>query len=69
MIKKIKHWLYTRFLDVWLKETLLAENQALQKEVNDLRAEIARKDAYIDGLTVGIRAQRRIVINNGEVKK
>ena len=69
MIRKIKQWLYTRFLDVWLKETLLAENRALQKEVTDLRAELAKKEAYIEGLMTGIRNQRRIVINTGEGKK
>ena len=69
MIRKIKHWLYTRFLEVWLKETLLAENRSLREEIHNLRAELDRKDAYIDGLTTGIKAQRRIVINNGEVKK
>ena len=69
MIRKIKHWLYTRFLAVWLKETLLADNRALQREVDDLRAELEQKDAYIRGLEAGMRAQRRIVINTGEVKK
>ena len=69
MIKRIKNWLYTRFLAVWLKETLLADNRALQREVDDLRKELAQKDAYIRGLEAGMRAQRRIVINTGEVKK
>lgn len=69
MIRKIKQWLYARFLEVWLKETLLADNRALQREVDSLRAEIDQKDAYIRGLEVGIKAQRRIVINTGEGKK
>lgn len=69
MIKRIKQWLYNRFLDVWIKETLLAENRALQNQIVHLQAEIAVKDAYISGLTAGIKAQRRIVINNGEVKR
>ena len=69
MIKKIKQWLYTRFLEVWLKETLLADNRTLQKEIDRLRKELSNKDAYIAGLTAGIKAQRRIVINTTEVKK
>ena len=69
MIKKLKHWLYTRFLAVWLKESLLADNRILQREVDDLREELDRKNAYIRGLEAGMRAQRRIVINTGEVKK
>lgn len=69
MIKRIKQWLYNRFLEVWIKETLLAENRSLQNQIDQLQAEIAVKDAYISGLTAGIKAQRRIVINNGEVKR
>ena len=69
MIKKIKQWVYNHFLPMWAKETLLVDNRALQIEVNNLRAELDRKNAYIDGLTTGIKAQRRIVINTGEVKK
>lgn len=69
MIKKIKQWLYDHFLPMWAKETLLEDYRNLQKKYERLQEEIARKDAYIDGLTVGIKAQRRIVINNGEVKK
>lgn len=69
MIKKIKQWLYTRFLEVWVKETLLAENQTLQAKVKALQEEIKQKDAYIAGIETGIRAQRRIVINTGEVNR
>lgn len=69
MIKKIKHWLYTRFLAVWLKETLLADNRELQRQVDDLKAKLAQQNAYIKGLEDGIRAQRRIVINTGGEKK
>jgi hypothetical protein len=36
----------------------------LQREIIRKDAEIARLNAYIDGLEVGMRAQRRIVINN-----
>lgn len=68
-MRRLKNWLYTRFLDVWLKETLLADNQKLSREIKDLREELARKNAYISGLETGIRAQRRIIINTGEVKK
>ena len=69
MIRRIKHWLYTRFLSVWLKETLLADNRALQKRVEDLQAELGQQNAYIKGLEDGIRAQRRIIINTGGEKK
>ena len=68
-MRRLKNWLYTRFLDVWLKETLLEDNRKLSREIENLREELARKNAYISGLEAGIRAQRRIIINTGEVKK
>lgn len=69
MIRKIKQWLYTRFLEVWIKDMLLTENQSLRRKIDELQAELAEKNAYIDGLTTGIRAIRRVIINTGEVKK
>ena len=68
-MKKIKHWFFHRFLPVYLKELLLTENENLRKKIADLEKQLLERDAYIDGLQAGIRAQRRIVINAGEVKK
>lgn len=70
MIKRIKMWFFNRFLPMWAKETILADYQKLCKENERLVQDLAQKNAYIDGLQVGMRAQRRIIINNtGEVKK
>ncbi|MBQ6852385.1 MAG: hypothetical protein IJO04_05085 [Oscillospiraceae bacterium] len=69
MIRKFKKWLLEHFLPMWAKETVLADNRRLLEEVKDLRQQLERKDAYIAGLEVGIRAQRRIIINTGEGKK
>ena len=70
MIKRIKQWLYERFLPMWAKETLLADYRRLTKENEALLLQLAEKDAYIDGLQTGMKAIRRIVINTGEgVKK
>lgn len=44
------------------------ENEVLKAEIARLKAENDRLNAYLDGLEDGIRAQRRIIINNG-VKK
>ena len=68
-MRKIKNWLYTRFLPMWAKETVLADNRRLMQEVEDLRSQLDKKNAYIAGLEEGIRAQRRIIINTGEVAK
>lgn len=70
MIRKIKNWLYSRFLPMWLKESMLADYRSALKEIEDLRKELAIKNSYITGLETGIKSVRRIVINNsGEGKK
>lgn len=69
MMKRVKQWLITRFLPVWAKETLLKEYDKLLRENAALKAKIKEQEAYIDGLQVGIRNQRRIIINNGEASK
>jgi len=68
-MKKFKQWLIERFLPVYLREDLLREIARLEQEKAELREEIGRLNSYIAGLEAGIRAQRRIVINSGEVKK
>lgn len=70
MIRKIKNWLYNHFLPILVKETLLADYRQVCAENEQLRQKLAEKDAYIEGLQVGMKAFRRIVINTtGEVKK
>ena len=69
MIKKFRHWLIERFMPVYLRESLLEENRRLEEQNKELKVHIEKLNAYIDGLENGIKAQRRIVINTGEVKK
>ena len=69
-MKKIRRWLIERFLPTWAKQELLAENATLKVENAKLRAKVREQEAFINGLEAGIRAQRRIVINNNrEVSK
>lgn len=69
-MRKIKKWLIERILPVWARAELMAENERLRQEIADLRLELRLQNEYIDGLTAGIRAQRRIIINTtSEVKK
>lgn len=68
-MRKIKHWLIERILPVWARAELMEENERLREENEDLRRTIALRDEYIDGLMTGMRTQRRIIINAGEVKK
>ena len=69
MLRKLKKWLVERFLPMWAKETILEDNKKLLDEIAKLRRQLDKKDAYIEGLEAGVKAQRRIVINNGEGKK
>ena len=69
MIHKFKNWLWLTFLPVWAKESLLKENQQLKDKNTALQAELERLNAYVDGLEAGVRAQRRIIINNGGTQK
>lgn len=68
-MKKLKNWLINRFLPMWAKESVFRENRDLRLEVDELRAELEKKNAYITGLQAGIKSQRRIVINTTEVQK
>ena len=68
-MRRFKNWLIKKFLPTWAREELLAENNRLQEQIADLRAEKANLLSYIEGLERGIRAQRRIIIHNGEASK
>ena len=68
-MKKIKRWLIERILPVWARAELLNEVERLERENRNLLNTIAQQNEYIDGLRDGMKLQRRIVINTGEVKK
>ncbi len=60
----MKRWLQERFLPMWAKESVLADNRRLRRENEKLSQLIAQKDAYIQGLQQGLRAGKRISIYN-----
>lgn len=68
-MKKIKNWLLDRFLPMWAKETVFQELKHTKAENEALRQKVAELESYIHGMHTGIKSQRRIVINTGEVKK
>lgn len=51
-------WLVRRFLPMWAKETILAENERLRAQLAESRAQCERLRAYADGLEQGLRAVR-----------
>ena len=61
----MKKWLTEQFLPMWAKETVLADNRRLLRENERLNGLLQQKDAYIQGLQLGIRAGKRISIYNG----
>ena len=60
----MKKWLFDHFLPMWAKETVLADNRRLKRENQRLSQLVEQKDAYIQGLQLGIRAGKRISIYN-----
>ena len=63
ILKRIKEWFLNRFLPMWAKETVLADNRRLNRLVAELENELAQKTAYINGMTAGVKVLRRITIN------
>lgn len=63
-MKAFKLWLVNKILPIWAKAELLRQIEDLQKKVREQDTKIRELNAYADGLEMGLRCQRRIVINN-----
>ena len=63
-MNRLNKWL-SRWLPDWAAEQLEAENRRLAERVRELKGENARLHAYLDGLEVGLRAQRRVIVQTG----
>ena len=63
-MNRLNKWL-SRWLPDWAAEQLEGENRRLEARVKELKAENARLNAYLDGLEVGLRAQRRVIVQTG----
>lgn len=61
----MKKWLLDAFLPMWAKETVLAENRQLKRELRKNQQELEQMKMYIHGLEMGIRAMKRITIHTG----
>ena len=64
-MKKIKLWLFRRFLPEWCREELIKDNRRLAQELEEANAKTAQLQAYISGMHAVLRVGRKIVIQNG----
>ena len=64
-MRQLRQWLLERFLPAWAKDSVYRENADLREKLAAREQEIRRLNAYIDGLEMGLRSMRRIVIQNG----
>lgn len=67
-MKKIKNWFLNHFLPMWAKETVLADNRKLMREVSLLRQELDKQKAYIAGLETGIKHSGVLFLMPGRLK-
>lgn len=51
----MKKWLINNFLPQWAKETVLADNRQLKKEVSRLQLEVELLKSYIKGLEYAVK--------------
>ena len=61
----IKKWLIDGFLPMWAKETVLADNRRLKRQLRQTEQENKEMKAYIQGLETGIRAGKKITVYTG----
>lgn len=64
-MRRLKTWLWERFLPAWAKDSVYRENQALREKLEAQGQELRELEAYVDGLETALRSMRRIVIQNG----
>ena len=57
-MSKIKDNFLRRYLPMWAKETVFADNRKLQRKVAQLEQENDVLKAYIDGLRLGLKARK-----------
>lgn len=64
-MRRLKIWLWERFLPAWAKNSVYRENQALREKLAAQAQELRELAAYAGGLEAALRSMRRIVIQNG----
>lgn len=55
----MKKWLVEKFLPMWAKETVLADNRRLKRENEQLRQKLRQSLSYIDGMEKAMKYTKR----------
>lgn len=66
MIKKLKRWLWERYLPEYCRQQLLEENAQLRKKLDKKERAIIRLSGYAEGLEEALRAPCRVVLKGVE---
>lgn len=66
---RLRKWLFNKFLPVYCRDALQEENAALRQRISELKHENQLLHSYIDGMHMVIRRQRRIVIQNKNIRE
>ena len=61
----MKKWFLERFLPMWAKETVFADNRQLRRENKQLCQKVALLESYIEGLQAGLRLGKKVNVYNG----
>lgn len=56
----MKKWFLEKFLPMWAKETVLADNRSLQAQIKKLELENQRLRAYVRGMQFGLRVGKKM---------
>ena len=61
----MKTWFLERFLPGWAKQTVLADNRRLEHRIRQLEYKLQMQERYLEGLQMGLRAQKKVNIYTG----
>lgn len=64
-MRKLKKWLYERFLPYWVKEDYLADMERAHAKIKALEQENKELRAYIKGVQDVIAHRMKVEIHNG----
>lgn len=63
-LKKLKQYIFERFLPEYCRQKLLEENELIKSENNALQQKYDNLLHYVKGMENALRAGRRITVNN-----